>query len=142
MLEALSLATENSAGAKIRVDHLVGLKTGLEKALRRLQEVEATSGPLRGLATLVNRHNSQRLTLETFALGAMFKQVLEAASLRRGPIDRGRFRPERDLDGAGRSSRGLGIQVFDIHTGNWSGRAVGHPCCTGGGRTCGWHRLA
>jgi exonuclease SbcC len=47
----------------------------------------------------------------------MFDQVLEAANLRLAPMTSGRYRLERDLDGAGRGSRGLGIQVFDVHTG-------------------------
>lgn len=44
-------------------------------------------------------------------------QVLEAANLRLGPMSNGRYRLERDLDGTGRGSRGLGIQVSDTHTG-------------------------
>ncbi len=117
MLEALGRATEERVGAKNRVEHLTRLKTGLDDTLRRLDEAEAASGPLRGLAALVNGHNTQRLTLETFAIGAMFDQVLEAANLRLGPMTAGRYRMERDLVGTGRGSRGLGIQVFDIHTG-------------------------
>lgn len=115
--EVSGRATEERVGAKNRVDHLTRLRTGLEDTMRRLDEAEAASGPLRGLAALVNGQNPQRLTLETFAIGAMFDQVLEAANLRLGPMTSGRYRLERDLDGAGRGSRGLGIQVFDMHTG-------------------------
>jgi exonuclease SbcC len=114
---ALGRATEERIAAQNRVDHLDKLRTGLEETLRRLDEAEAASGPLRALAALVNGQNPQRLTLETFAIGAMFDQVLEAANLRLVPMTSGRYRLERDLDGAGRGSRGLGIQVFDIHTG-------------------------
>lgn len=115
--EALGRATEERVAAQSRVDHLDRLRKGMEETLRKLDEAEAASGPLRGLAALVNGQNSQRLTLETFAIGAMFDQVLEAANLRLAPMTSGRYRLERDLDGAGRGSRGLGIQVFDIHTG-------------------------
>jgi len=115
--EALGRATEERVAAQSRVDHLDRLRTGMEETLRKLDEAESASGPLRGLAALVNGQNSQRLTLETFAIGAMFDQVLEAANLRLAPMTSGRYRLERDLDGAGRGSRGLGIQVFDIHTG-------------------------
>ncbi len=117
LTEVLDKATEERVGAKSRVDHLNRLRTGMEVTLRKLDDAEATSGPLRRLAALVNGQNAQRLTLETFAIGAMFDQVLEAANLRLGPMTLGRYRLERDLDGAGRGSRGLGIQVFDIHTG-------------------------
>lgn len=115
--EALGRATEERVAGQSRVDHLDRLRKGIEETLRKLNGAEATSGPLRGLAALVNGQNSQRLTLETFAIGAMFDQVLEAANLRLAPMTAGRYRLERDIDGAGRGSRGLGIQVFDIHTG-------------------------
>ncbi len=115
--EALGRATEVRIAAQSRVGHLDRLRKGMEETLRKLDEAEAASGPLRGLAALVNGQNSQRLTLETFAIGAMFDQVLEAANLRLDPMTSGRYSLERDLDGAGRGTRGLGIQVFDIHTG-------------------------
>jgi DNA repair protein SbcC/Rad50 len=115
--ETLNRAIEERVAAQSRVDHLDKLRTGLEETLRKLDEAEAASGPLRELAALVNGQNSQRLTLETFAIGAMFDQVLEAANLRLAPMTSGRYRLERDLEGAGRGSRGLGIQVFDVHTG-------------------------
>jgi exonuclease SbcC len=115
--EALSSATEERVAAQSRVDHLDRLRTGMEETLRKLAEAEGSSGPLRGLAAMVNGQNPQRLMLETFAIGAMFDQALEAANLRLAPMTSGRYRLERDLDGAGRGSRGLGIQVFDVHTG-------------------------
>ncbi|NOX74420.1 MAG: hypothetical protein GXP03_12650 [Alphaproteobacteria bacterium] len=65
----------------------------------------------------MNGDNTQKLDLETFAIGAMFDQVLDAANLRLGPMTANRYRLERDLEGGGRGRRGLGIQVFDIHTG-------------------------
>lgn len=117
LAEVLEKATEERVGAKSRVDHLNRLRTGMEVTLRKLDDAETASGSLRRLAALVNGQNAQRLTLETFAIGAMFDQVLEATNLRLGPMTSGRYRLERDLDGAGRGNRGLGIQVFDIHTG-------------------------
>ncbi len=117
LAQMLGEATEARVGAKNRVEHLGRLRAGLEDTLRKLDEAESASGPLRGLAALVNGQNAQRLTLETFAIGEMFDQVLEAANLRLGPMTSGRYKLERDLDGAGRGSRGLGIQVFDVHTG-------------------------
>jgi exonuclease SbcC len=116
-VETLRSVTEERITAQGIVDHLGRLRKGMEETLRKLREAEAESGPLRGMAALVNGQNSQRLTLETFAIGAMFDNVLEAANLRLAPMSSGRYRLERDLDGAGRGSRGLGIQVFDAHTG-------------------------
>jgi len=84
--EALGRVTEERIAAQTRVDHLDRLRKGIEETLRKLDEAEAASGPLRGLAALVNGQNSQRLTLETFAIGAMFDQILEAANLRFGPM--------------------------------------------------------
>lgn len=117
LTEALDNATEERVAAKNRVDRLDRLQNGMEDILRKLDEAEAGSGPLRGLAALVNGQNSQKLTLETYAIGAMFDHVLEAANLRLAPMTSGRYKLERGLDEAGRGSRGLGIQVFDIYTG-------------------------
>ncbi|MEH0070156.1 SbcC/MukB-like Walker B domain-containing protein [Pannonibacter sp. Pt2-lr] len=76
---------------------------------------------MRALSALVNGANPQKLTLETFAIGAMFDQVLEAANLRLAPMTASRYRLERDMDGTGAGKRGLGIQVFDMHTGKARG---------------------
>ncbi len=115
--EALSRATEERVAAQGRVDQLVKLKKGMDETLRKLDEAEAASGPLRGLAALVNGQNSQRLTLETFAIGAMFDQILEAANLRFGPMTNYQYSLEREMENGGRGKRGLGTQVFDAHTG-------------------------
>ncbi|PKP71934.1 MAG: hypothetical protein CVT83_02485 [Alphaproteobacteria bacterium HGW-Alphaproteobacteria-5] len=115
--DELTALTELRIGAATRVDHLRKLQTNLAETLRRLDEAEMASGSLRGLAALVNGNNQQKLDLETFAIGAMFDQVLEAANLRLGPMTASRYRLERDLEGAGRARRGLGIQVFDNFTG-------------------------
>jgi exonuclease SbcC len=72
---------------------------------------------LRNIAAATNGDNPHALTLETFAIGAMFEQVLKAANLRLGPMTTNRYQLERDIDGGGRGRRGLGIQVLDAHTG-------------------------
>lgn len=115
--EKLTEATDQRSGAGHRVNQLTRLRDDLAETLRRLDEAEAASGPLRNLAALVNGDNPQKLDLETFAIGAMFDRVLEASNLRLGPMTANRYRLERDLEGAGRGRRGLGIQVFDIFTG-------------------------
>jgi exonuclease SbcC len=115
--ETLGRATEERIAAQTRVDQLDRLRKGMEETLRKLDEAEAASGPLRGLAALVNGQNSQRLTLETFAIGAMFDQILEAANLRFGPMTNYQYNLEREMENGGRGKRGLGTQVFDAHTG-------------------------
>ena len=115
--DKLTSATGGRVGAEQRLSHLTKLRDELAETLRKLDEDEVASGTLRNLAALVNGDNSQKLDLETFAIGAMFDQVLEAANLRLRPMTANRYRLERDLDGSGRGRRGLGIEVFDFFTG-------------------------
>ena len=112
----LVAASEAKSEAQQRVRHLEALRASLAETMKRLDEDEARSGPLRRLAALFDGRNALNLDLETFAIGAMFDQVLDAANLRLAPMTSGRYRLERDLD-AGRGRRGLGLQVFDLHTG-------------------------
>lgn len=113
----LDRATDDRAAKQQRLIHLSKLQDELADMLRTLAEEEEASGPLRNLAALSNGENPQKLDLETFAIGAMFDQVLEAANERLGPMTSNRYRLERDIEGIGRGRRGLGIQVFDIETG-------------------------
>ncbi|HWU61713.1 MAG TPA: SMC family ATPase [Ensifer sp.] len=113
----LNDAMDQRSGAEQTLKQLTRLRDSLADALRKLDEVETASGPLRNLAALFNGDNPQKLDLETFAIGAMFDQVLAAANLRLGPMTAHRYRLERDLEGGGRGRRGLGIQAFDSHTG-------------------------
>jgi DNA repair protein SbcC/Rad50 len=110
-------ATDQRAGAEQKLSHLTALRDELADILRKLEAEEEAAGPLRNLAALTKGDNQQKLDLETFAIGAMFDQVLGAANLRLGPMTANRYHLERDLEGAGRGRRGLGIQVFDAYTG-------------------------
>lgn len=116
----LNKATEDRIAASNRVGQLEKLRQSLEDTMRKLDEAEAVSGPLRKIAALANGDNPLNLKLETYAIGAMFDRVLEAANLRLGPMTSSRYQLERDTEG-GRGSRGLGIQVFDVHTGKSRG---------------------
>lgn len=79
----------------------------------RSQALEA-AGPLRGLAEMANGKNDVKMTLETFAIGAMFDHVLEAANMWLKPMTRGRYRlTHGDEVSGGRGKRGLD----DINTG-------------------------
>jgi len=115
--EKLKEATNQRAGAGHHRDQLTKLRDELAEVLRNLDEEEAASGPLRTLAAFLNGDNPQKLDIETFAIGAMFDQVLQAANLRLGPMTANRYQLERDHEGVGRGRRGLGIQAFDVHTG-------------------------
>ena len=116
----LSEASEDRISASNRVEQLETLRKSLEDTIRKLDEAEAESGPLRKIAALANGDNPLNLKLETYAIGAMFDRVLEAANLRLGPMTSSRYQLERDTEG-GRGSRGLGIQVSDVHTGKSRG---------------------
>ena len=117
---ALTKATKARIAASNRVSQLETLRHSLEDTMRKLDEAETESGPLRKIAALANGDNPLNLKLETYAIGAMFDRVLEAANLRLGPMTSSRYQVERDTEG-GRGSRGLGIQVFDVHTGKSRG---------------------
>lgn len=113
----LAAATDRRASSAAQADGLRRLRDELAATLQRLDREEAASAPLRNLAALFNAGNAQRCDLETFAMGAVFDQVLLAANQRLGPMTRGRYTLEREVEGGGRARRGLGIKVFDINTG-------------------------
>ncbi len=116
--QSLNSANAALAEANAAIESLVKFKASLAEALARTDELEAGTGPLRGLADLANGKNDLNMTLETFAIAAMFDQVLEAANMRLNPMTRGRYRLERGVEASsGRGKRGLEIEVFDINTG-------------------------
>jgi exonuclease SbcC len=116
--QSLNSANAALAEANAAIESLVKFKASLAAALARTDELEAETGPLRGLADLANGKNDLNMTLETFAIAAMFDQVLEAANMRLDPMTRGRYRLERGIEASsGRGKRGLEIEVFDVNTG-------------------------
>ncbi len=107
-----------SAAAQQKHQSLIDLQTSLADQLETLQGLEQSSGALRGIAEAFDGQNEMRTSLETFAIGAMFDQVLEAANLRLDPMTSCRYRFERDtVSVGGRSKRGLDVRVHDIETG-------------------------
>lgn len=115
--EALSKATKKCAEAKSTAEKLKNLRDSLSEMNRRLAEKEEASASLRELARLAKGENPRRLNLETYAIGAMFNRVLEGANQRLSPMTANRYRFERDDEGSGRGYRGLGLRIFDYHTG-------------------------
>ena len=115
---AANEAVDFAATMRANLEKLESLKNVLAEELARLRRLEEETGPLRALADAFSGQNEMNTTLESFAIGAMFDQVLEAANLRLEPMTSGRYRLERDVESAGgRSKRGLDIRVHDIETG-------------------------
>ncbi len=115
---ALELAINRRAQAEARWLQLRKLQQDIADILLRLEQQEAETAPLRELAGRFNADNSFNLDLETFAIGEMFSQVLEAANLRYAPMSSGRYLFQRaSEESGGRSRRGLGIDIFDIFIG-------------------------
>lgn len=113
-----SEASRLSAETNQRHLSLLELQSSLADEQKMLESLEQSSGPLRSLAEAFDGQNGMRTNLETFAIGAMFDQVLEAANLRLDPMTGGRYRFERDtVSVGGRSKRGLDVRVHDIETG-------------------------
>lgn len=113
-LRTRKAAADADAARKVLDD----LFSSLHVQLERLAKLEEETGPLRGLADAFAGDNLMRTPLETFAIGAMFDHVLDAANLRLDPMTGGRYRFERDLQAiGGRTKRGLDIRVHDIQTG-------------------------
>lgn len=115
---AAQSATQAAADARAHSNQLSQLLTNLRDQMDQLARLNEETGPLRALADAFEGRNAMSTTLETYAVGAMFDQVLEAANLRFGPMSQGRYRLERDvLNVGGRRKRGLDIRVHDIQTG-------------------------
>jgi len=113
-LKTRKAAADADAARKVLDDLLASLRDQLD----RLTRLEEETGPLRGLAEAFAGENPMRTPLETFAIGAMFDHVLDAANLRLDPMTAGRYRFERDAQAVGgRTKRGLDIRVHDIQTG-------------------------
>lgn len=116
--EALDAANTDFAAAAETANALVNLRESLAEALDQANQLEQESGPLRGLADLTNGKNDAKITLETFAIVAMFERVLEATNLRLDPMTRGRYRLLRATETAGgRGKKGLDLEVFDVNSG-------------------------
>lgn len=116
--QELNAANDGLSSSRTDVSSLTNFKKSLAEALAETERLESETGPLRGLADLANGKNDFKMTLETFAIGAMFDQVLEAANMRLDPMTRGRYRLMRGLEASGgRGKRGLEIEAFDINTG-------------------------
>ena len=74
----------------------------LAETFRTLAEKEKNPGHCAAWpALLQTAATTPNLAIETFAIGTMFNQVLEAANLRLGPMTANRYQLERDTEGGG-----------------------------------------
>lgn len=114
---ALERAQAETVKAAVRLESLQKLRSELEREAERLDLQEKEMAPLVELAEAFSGRSYHQVPLETFAISALFDQVLEAANLRLGPMTRQRYSLVRDVGGSGRARRGLGIVVEDAYTG-------------------------
>lgn len=113
-LRTRQVAADADAARKVLDDLLASLRD----QLTGLDRLEEETGPLRELAEAFAGENPLRTPLETFAIGAMFDHVLDAANLRLDPMTGGRYRFEREVQAVrGRTKRGLDVRVHDVQTG-------------------------
>ena len=101
----------------VKFVQLEKLRASISGELARIEKAELDTAALRELAGLFNAANSVKLDLETFAMHAVFDQVLSSANLRLRPMTSGQYSFEREMESKGGGRRGLGISVHDIHTG-------------------------
>lgn len=137
-LRTRQAAADAEAARKVLDDLLASLRDQLD----RLVKLEEDTGPLRELAEAFAGENPMRTPLESFAIGAMFDHVLDAANLRLDPMTAGRYRFERDTQAVGgRTKRGLDIRVNAIQTGVLA-RSAPFPAARRSSRHCLWRRAS
>ena len=95
--------------------------------------LEAKLEPLKALKNNLTGSNPQKMTLETWALGTYFEEVVESASIRFNNISNGRFSfslkgTDSQVDGNG--FKGLDLAIFDAYNGK-----PANPCSLSGGET-------
>jgi exonuclease SbcC len=122
---ALSIAKENAAGlvqehhrlseSVKSADRFLGQLNEAQGKLRLLETAHGVYGKIAGVAC---GDNQMRVTFQRYVQGALFEDVLQAASLRLRRMSKGRFELQRGIRiGDGRQSGGLDIVVVDSHTG-------------------------
>jgi exonuclease SbcC len=90
----------------------------LKETGEKLQELEASHAVYGKIAGVAGGDNQLHITFQRFVQGALFEDVLQAASERLRRMSKGRFELQRALRAAdGRQSGGLDIIVMDSHTG-------------------------
>jgi len=109
---------EERGRAENALQQLRALHADVSDTIKHLEAMEAEVAPINNIANACNGSNSRKVTLETYALGVMFQQVLETANRRLGPMTRGRYRFIHSSTAVGgHGKRGLDIEIYDVNTG-------------------------
>ena len=112
--DALAAKTKQDA----RLAQLINLRTSVNADIATFARKEGEIAPLLAVAQASSGANPAKLTLETYAIAAMFDQVLISANLRLGPMSGGQYTLLRDTRAPkGNATQGLDIMVHDTHTG-------------------------
>ncbi|WP_433968068.1 hypothetical protein [Tunturiibacter gelidiferens] len=121
----LSIAKEEAAGL-VQEQHRLSESVRsaerfleqLNEAQRKLRLLETAHSVYGKIAGVACGDNQMRVTFQRYVQGALFEDVLQAASLRLRRMSKGRFELQRGIRiGDGRQSGGLDIVVVDSHTG-------------------------
>jgi exonuclease SbcC len=94
----------------------------LESVTAQYREQNAQNTDLIELSAMFNRDKENGQNLNIYVLAAIFKNVLAAANRHFEGLLGGQFRLELDSEANsdGRALRGLGVRVFDSHTGSYA----------------------
>lgn len=123
-VEGRDLAIRQLESIRTILIRLEQLQANLAAERETIERMDAEFLPLGKLADAFNGRNPLKTNLESFAIGAMFEAVLQAANLRLGPMTDGRYSLIREQQPTGAGSRGLGIEVQDSYTGRARGTAT------------------
>lgn len=120
--QAKDAAVRDAISAKAKQDarlgQLASLKASIDAEIAKFAQAEHAIAPLLAVAQTSNGANPAKLTLETYAIAAMFDQVLVSANLRLRPMSGGQYTLMRDTRAPkGGAKQGLDIVVHDTHTG-------------------------
>ncbi len=115
---AARTALSEQATQDARLAQLTALRASIDAETAAFAEKENEIAPLLAVAQAAAGNNRAKLTLETYAIAAMFDQVLVAANLRLRPMSGGQYTLKRDTRAPkGGAKQGLDIVVHDTHTG-------------------------
>ncbi|MEJ0058414.1 MAG: SbcC/MukB-like Walker B domain-containing protein [Terricaulis sp.] len=110
-------ALRTASTLRVQATRLADLATRLAADALAITQKEMAFAPLGAVADALNGANASKMDVEAFAITAMFDHVLEAANLRLQPMSSHRYSLQRADEAKGNARRGLGISVFDLHTG-------------------------
>lgn len=128
--------TENAKNEEITLSNLLERrKEAFKKIQTSANKLGATDGvyqKIRRLAAIAGGRAGEKFDFERFMLGAIFKEILNAANLRLNTMSGGRYELQHSIKGSlgGGSQLGFEIEVWDMNTGQ-----VRNPKSLSGGET-------